>query len=99
MRLPVRSAVALMLAMGVATCSDAPSVGPRPATAPGKGRLAIVPVFSSAAAAVLSQRSVFAEVTFDHVRIVLVRPPSEIVLDTTIVFTPGSPPKTLDLSV
>ncbi|MEO7082727.1 MAG: Ig-like domain-containing protein [Gemmatimonadaceae bacterium] len=51
------------------------------------------------ASQIFAQRSQFASVTFDHVRITLVRPPSEVVKDTTIAFTPDSPPVTLDLIV
>lgn len=38
-------------------------------------------------------------ISFDHVHIVLVRPPSEIVLDTTIVFTPTSQATKLDFTI
>jgi predicted aminopeptidase len=48
---------------------------------------------------VLAQRSLFAEVVFDHVHVVLVRPPSEVVADTTIAFTPGTPQVILNLFV
>src|SRR6185436_9742050 len=76
---------------------DAPNA-PRKQTA-GKGRFALVPVFSKTAAAVYAQRTVFAAVNFDHVRIVLVRPPNEVVKDTTISFDPNSPPTTIELTV
>src|SRR5260221_5900468 len=99
MRIPFRSFATLVLAVGVATCSDAPSVAPKPAApVAGHGRLALAPVFSRAAAEVYAQRAAFA-VTFDHVRIVIVRPPSDTVKDTTIVFNPNSPPQTVDLDV
>src|SRR2546430_13890981 len=99
MRIPFRSFATLVVAVGVATCSDAPSVAPKPAPVAGHGQLAFAPVFSRAAAEVYAQRAAFAAVAFDHVRIVIVRPPSDPVQDTTIVFNPNSPPQTVDLDV
>src|SRR5262245_26623824 len=97
MRLPQRSLFALLLAVGVATCSEFRSSPLEPS--PGTGQLAFTPRFSPEAAAVYAQRAQFAAVNFDHVRIVLVRPPSETVKDTTIAFGPTSPPLTLELTV
>jgi hypothetical protein len=101
MRFPLRSFSTLVLAVGVATCSDSPHAVVK--TAPegqiGKGRFSIAPRFSPQAAAVYAQRATFAAVSFDHVRIVLTRPPSETVIDTVITFNPASPPTTLDLFV
>src|SRR4051812_31449053 len=99
MRFPVRSCVAFALVAAAATCTEAPSLGPTAARAAAKARLSANPVFSPAAAAVFSQRSQFAGIGFDHVRIIVVRPPSEVVKDTTIVFNPDSPPVTLDFNV
>src|SRR5215510_5130561 len=97
MRLPQRSLFALLLAVGVATCSE---FHPRPLEpSPGTGQLSFTPRFSPEAAAVYAQRAQFAAVNFDHVRIGLVRPPSETVKDTTIAFGPTSPPLTLELTV
>src|SRR5438045_2561545 len=99
MRLPLRSLATLVLAVGVATCADAPSVAPKPALS-GKGRIALVPVFTKQAAAVYAQRATFADVQFDHVHVLITRPPNDVVvLDTIIVFTPGSPDVELDLVV
>src|SRR5262245_37708314 len=100
MRAPLRSFATLLLAVGVATCSDTP---PAPVKAPpggaGKGRFALTTRFSPQAAAIYAQRATFAAVNFDHVRIRIIRPPNEVVIDTVIVFDPTSPPKTLDLTV
>src|SRR5215510_5802633 len=97
MRLPQRSLFALLLAVGVATCSE---FHPRPLEPPpGTGQLSFTPRFSPEAAAVYARRAQFAAVNFDHVRIGLVRPPSETVKDTTIAFGPTSPPLTLELTV
>src|SRR4051794_22081959 len=92
MRVPVRSFATLVLAVSVATCADAPTVG-RARTgatngARGRGTIAMAPVFSQTAAAVYAQRATFAAASFDHVRIVLVRPgpPADTLRDTTIVF-------------
>src|SRR5690242_13955093 len=103
MRLPLRSFATLLLAIGVATCSDTPNAvvktAPGGAGRPGKGRFALSPRFSPQAATVYAQRATFAAVNFDHVRIVLTRPPNEVVIDTIITFNPSSPPTTLDLFV
>src|SRR5262245_19440252 len=97
MRLPQRSLFALLLAVGVATCSE---FHPRPLEpSPGTGQLSFAPRFSPEAAAVYARRAQFGAVNFDHVRIVLVRPPEETVKDTTVDFSPTSAPKTLELTV
>src|SRR5262247_1868205 len=97
MRLPHRSLFALLVLASVATCSEFRSnpLEPRPGT----GQLSFTPRFSREAAAVYARRAQFAAVNFDHVRIVLVRPPAETVKDTTVEFNPSSPPKTLELTV
>src|SRR5262245_9282017 len=97
MRLPHPSLFALLLAVGVATCSEFRSSPLE--TSPGTGQLSFTPRFSREAAAVYAQRGRFAAVNFDHVRIVLARPLSETVKDTTVEFNPSSPPKTLELTV
>src|SRR5262245_33898373 len=97
MRLPQRSLFALLLAVGVATCSEFHPRSLEPS--PGTGQLSFAPRFSPEAAAVYARRAQFAAVNFDHVRIVLVRPPEETVKDTTIEFSPTSAPKTLELTV
>lgn len=89
----------MLLAVGVATCADAPSAARQPVPSVAGARVAFEPVFSRAAAAVYAQRATFAAANFDHVRIVLVRPPTDTVKDTTIVFTPASAIVTLDLTV
>jgi hypothetical protein len=101
MRLPLRSFGTLLLAIGVATCSDSPHavVKTAPEGQAGIGRFSISPRFSPQAAAVYAQRATFAAASFDHVHIVLTRPPNEIVIDTIITFNPASPPTTLDLFV
>src|SRR5881628_1921928 len=101
MRLTLRPFVTLALAVGVATCSDAPHavVKTAPEGRAGTARFSIAPRFSPQAAAVYAQRSTFASVNFDHVRIVLTRPVNEIVIDTVITFNPASPATTLDLFV
>jgi len=102
MRIPLRPIATLLLAIGVATCADAPTVGrtgASPARGTLRGRFAIAPVFSQSAQAAFAQREQFAGASFDHVRIVLVRPPADTVKDTTAVFNPDSPPLPLELSV
>src|SRR5436853_440802 len=101
MRLPLRSLGTLLLAVAVATCSDAPHavIKTAPEGRAGIGHFSISPRFSPQAAAVYAQRATFAGANFDHVRIVLTRPPNEVVIDTVITFNPTSPPTTLDLFV
>ncbi|MGH7616715.1 MAG: hypothetical protein ACREPM_05750, partial [Gemmatimonadaceae bacterium] len=76
MRVPLRSFGTLVLAVGVATCADAPTVSrARPAKgSTGRTIVSAQPVFTKAAAAVYAQRETFASATFDHVHIVLTRP-------------------------
>ncbi|HEY9225219.1 MAG TPA: hypothetical protein VIP11_01145, partial [Gemmatimonadaceae bacterium] len=97
MRSSLRSLATLALAaVGVISCSEGPNAPPKEM---GKGRFSFSAEFTPAAAAVYAQRGTFAAVNFDHVRIVLIRPPNDTVRDTTIVFNPASPPTTLDLTV
>lgn len=96
----LRSLSTLALVAGVAavvSCADGPEAPSKPGVV--RGRFSISAAFTPAAAAVYAQRAVFPSVTFDHVRIVLVRPPADTVRDTTIVFNQNSPPATLDLTV
>jgi hypothetical protein len=101
-RLPLRLASTLLIAVGVATCSDTPpvgvkhsSLGPTGATA---GRVAFQPVFSAAALQIAHGLSDFG-IKYDRVRVVLVRPVADTAKDTTIAFTPGGPDITLNLTV
>ncbi|HEX8942808.1 MAG TPA: Ig-like domain-containing protein [Gemmatimonadaceae bacterium] len=102
MRLPLRVLSTLLIAAGVATCSDTPpaavkhsSLGP---SGGALGRVAFVPVFS-ASALQTAQHLVDFGIHYDHVRVTLTRPPSDVVRDTTIAFTPTSPDITLNLTV
>jgi hypothetical protein len=61
-------------------------------------RISFAPVFSSAARAVAALLPDFG-ISFDHVRVRIVRPPSEVVVDTTIEFKPGQADATLDFTV
>src|SRR5262249_37614173 len=82
------------------TCADGPSGLAKPAPSNGKAtaRLALSPVFSKAAAAAYAQLADFG-ITFDHVRVTIVRPPSDTLIDTLVAFTPGHADLTLDLPV
>src|SRR5262245_54148559 len=100
MRPPIRSFAAALLSVAVATCSDAPQATLTPTPDVGRiGRLSFAPVFSASAQAVYARRATFAAANFDRVRVRLVRPPDEVVKDTTVAFTPTSPPLTLVLTV
>jgi adhesin/invasin len=102
MHIPFRSVATMLMAVGVATCSDA-TTGPGHSTTAspsggGRASVAFQPVFSSAATAVAAHLGDFG-ISYDHVRIVLVRPVADTVKDTTITFGPGLPDVTLDLTV
>ena len=99
---PLRSISTLLLAVGVATCADGPNPAGQPsAPQPGPRRIARIgfePVFSKQALAAAAHLADF-DLTFDHVRVVIVRPVSDTVKDTTIAFVPGQSDVTLDLTV
>ncbi|MEP6493456.1 MAG: Ig-like domain-containing protein [bacterium] len=100
MRLPLRSLATLAVAVGVATCSDSASTVVKPAIDGNGGvaQLGFVPVFSKEAAATYARLADFA-INFDHVHVVVTRPPSEVVKDTLVAFKPGQAPITLELNV
>lgn len=98
MRNASRSLGTLLLAVGVATCSDAPSTAAHPQLGGGRERVAFTAVFSPGAAAAYANRADF-NITFDNVRIVIVRPVADTVKDTTITFRPDQPDLTVDLEV
>src|SRR5262249_38709028 len=95
-----RSLIVLLAAVGRASCADAPSASPPRPVVRGRslGRIAFQPVFSAAAQAAAARLSDFG-INFDHVRVVIVRPPADTVADTTVAFAPGHPDLTLDLTV
>ena len=107
MRLPLRSIATLLMAVGVATCSDAPT-GPmrHPVTAPdngsgptiGRERLAFQPVFSKSAEAIAARLVDFG-IQFNQVHVLIVRLNGDVAKDTTVTFLPGQSDITLDLSV
>src|SRR5215831_2476381 len=95
----VRAVAAGLVALGVAACADAPSTAPTsPSASQGMARISFAPIFSPAARAAAALLPDFG-ITFDHVRVRLVRPPTEVVADTTIEFKPGQADATLDLTV
>ncbi|MEO6877798.1 MAG: Ig-like domain-containing protein, partial [Gemmatimonadaceae bacterium] len=102
MRSLYRPIATVVLAVGVATCSDSPTgpvrQSPSPSNGIGREAVAFAPVFSKAASATAA-RLLDLSISYDRVRIVLVRPVADTVKDTTIVFTPGSADVTLDLNV
>lgn len=102
MRIPFRSIATLLMAVGVATCSDAPSslVGTHPVPRRAIGRLGFEPQFSRSAQAVYEQRNDF-NLHFDSVHVVIRGYPDTtvIVKDTTVFFADTSSALTLDLDV
>src|SRR5205823_5704560 len=103
MRIPSRSIATLLMAVGVATCSDSPTAPLRhTGGANGKagfGRVAFSPVFSTTAAATYARMADFG-ISFDSVRVVLRDYPdtTRTVKDTTVAFTPSSSDLPLDLT-
>src|ERR1043166_5442003 len=91
----VAVAATFVAAATLATCSE-PTAPKRSADL--RARFAFAPTFSPAAQAVYAQLAQFG-LEFDRVRIVIVRPPNETVLDTTVTFRPGQKDTTLDLSI
>src|SRR4051812_427906 len=94
MRLTYRSLLAASAVAILAACFDSS----RTTMPSSRASLAIVPSFSEGATRAAATLAA-AGVDFDNVRIVIVRPPSDTLKDTTIVFGPTTPPLTLELSV
>ena len=89
----------LFAVVAVASCADAPSAAVKPLAGGSRpARLAVEPVFAADARAAAARLTDFG-IDFDHVRVVIVRPPRDTVKDTTIVFRPGQADVTLDLTV
>jgi hypothetical protein len=95
MRLAFRSFTTVLSAAALASCADVfGHIDPSGS----RSTLAIAPRFSrnaSLASATLAQ----AGLDFDHARIVIVRPASDTLKDTTIAFTPTSTELTLELAI
>lgn len=70
---------AALMGVAVLSCSDAPSAAH--AGGSNQARIALNPKFSRAAAVAYAQRSSFASIDFDHVRIAIIRPPVDTVKD------------------
>ncbi|HEX3866764.1 MAG TPA: hypothetical protein VHV78_08435, partial [Gemmatimonadaceae bacterium] len=89
------------MAVCVATCSDSPATAVNTSSKPanrGAARVGFAPVFSTSAIAAAGRLADF-DISFDHVRVVLVRPVADTVKDTTIAFAPGQSDVTLDFTV
>src|SRR4051812_9484310 len=81
-RSPFRIAATLALAVSVVTCSDSAS---SPRSVHGNAQIALAPRLSAEAAEILRELRTFAfDVT--SVRIVIRRPPSTVLKDTTVTF-------------
>ncbi|MEP6491727.1 MAG: Ig-like domain-containing protein [bacterium] len=93
----LRSFATLAVAVGVATCADAPTAADS-SVGHDAARVGFAPVFSAAARVAAAHLADFG-ITFDHVRVVIVRPVADTVKDTTIAFVPGQANVTLDLPV
>ncbi|HXD50193.1 MAG TPA: Ig-like domain-containing protein [Gemmatimonadaceae bacterium] len=92
----LRSIAPVIIAAGLAACSDTPHAPVRRAGA--GAHIAIAPVFSRAASAAAADLAIFG-IRYDHVRITITRPPTESVKDTTLSFSPESNDISLDLTV
>src|SRR5207249_2645586 len=97
MRLPLRPAIAVFVTMaaavGLVTCMDSPTAPKRGAVA-GLAHLSLVPVFSAEAQAAYANLADF-DISFNNVRIVIVRPVADTVVDVTIAFKPGQEETTI----
>lgn len=94
MRIVFRSLMAALSAAALASCTDIFQ-----GTAPGdRATVSIAPQFSRSAT-LASATLARAGLPFDHVRIVIVRPATDTLKDTTLVFTPTSAALTLELSI
>lgn len=93
----LRCVSTLLIAVGVATCSDSPPA-PIGRSRGDAARIALEPVFSRSAEDA-SRRLPDFGIRYDHVRVVLNRAGADTVRDTTIAFAPGQPETTLDLTV
>ncbi|MEO7084671.1 MAG: hypothetical protein ABI442_11250 [Gemmatimonadaceae bacterium] len=78
--------------------ADTPTAAPKPTPARGTAKIAFAPIFSSAARAAAARLADFG-ISFDHVRVMIVRPVADTVKDMTIAFAPGQSDVTLDLDV
>jgi hypothetical protein len=95
MRPSIRLLSVALSATALASCMDVLQ-----GTAPGNSRvsLALTPHFSQSAT-LASATLAEAGLTYTSVRVVIVRPPSDTLKDTTIAFSPTSPEVTLELSI
>ena len=93
-RLTLRFVGAGALALAVVTCSDT-LTGPRRFPA---ARVALAPSFSTDARRIMGRLSDFA-LDVNTVHLVLVRPPSEILKDTTVAFPAGVDTLAIELEV
>src|SRR5579872_3213255 len=106
MRFPFRSIATLLMAVGVATCSDSPVAPARRQGSGGigaqaqRGRIAFQPAFSKTAQ-YAAQHSADFGITYDSVHVVIRDFPDKaaVVGDTTVFFAPTSPSLTLNLDV
>src|SRR5450759_2380545 len=96
MRNAIRSLSIALFATGLVTCADITS-----GTHPGglaRATFSLAPQFepsASRAAAALAQTGL----AYDRVRVIVVRPPTDTLKDTTITFHASDSPVTLELSV
>ncbi|MEO5567433.1 MAG: hypothetical protein ABIR92_03015, partial [Gemmatimonadaceae bacterium] len=95
MRISLRRFAPLLLAPIVATCSETTTA---PRAGSGRATLSIVPVFSERATHAKAMYDL-AGLEINLVRLVIVRPPSETVKDTTVSYTVGQGNLTLDLNI
>jgi fibronectin-binding autotransporter adhesin len=95
MRISLRRLVPLLVISATITCVDAPT-GPRASS--GTATFAISPTFSKSATQAKAMYSA-AGFEIDHVRLLITRPPSVVVKDTTVAYTVGQGDLPLELNV
>src|ERR1041384_3657495 len=99
MRTFLRTVAPLAAAVGLVSCMEGPTAPTRLSPARlGTGRIAFQPVFSKSAVDVYDNLTAF-NLSYDSVRVVIVRPVADTVADTTVAFRRGSADLDLDLTV
>ena len=96
MRNAIRSVSIGLFAIGLATCADVTSGTHSGSLA--RASFALAPKFEPGASRVVAALAQLG-LQYDHVRIVIVRPPTDTLKDTTVSFHSTDAPLTLELSV
>jgi hypothetical protein len=98
----IRLAAAVLSAVGLVTCADAPSTikdsGPRPPSGQFSARLSLAGQLSPEAQQTVASLAAV-NLAINNVRIVLIRPPADTLRDTIVAVTAGQSSLTTDLTI